>query len=70
MISSVSHLRRVQILFMIANRRINGTEQTMDVVGISDVPELVNHSSKEEQIVMYRDVLRIDGIWLYPNLVR
>lgn len=55
---------------MIANRRINGTEQTMDVVGISDVPELVNHSSKEEQIVMYRDVLRIDGIWLYPNLVR
>ncbi|WEV36944.1 ElyC/SanA/YdcF family protein [Lactobacillus sp. ESL0677] len=70
LISSVSHLRRVQILFMIASKKINGAEQIMDIVGTPDVPELINHSSREEQIAMYRDVLRIDDIWLYPNLVR
>ncbi|MDF7668664.1 YdcF family protein [Lactobacillus sp. ESL0703] len=72
LISSVSHLRRAQILFMIADRIINTEDKIkmIDLVGTLDVPELVNHSSKEEQIVMYRDVLRINGLWLYPNLIR
>ncbi|MDF7671751.1 YdcF family protein [Lactobacillus sp. ESL0701] len=72
LISSVSHLRRAQILFMIADRIINTKDKikVIDIVGTVDAPELVSHSSKEEQIVMYRDVLRINGLWLYPNLIR
>ncbi|MDN6612512.1 MAG: YdcF family protein [Staphylococcus equorum] len=76
-ISSASHVRRAEALFTVANRIINESstdgekqEYEFDTIGEPDDEDLVNSSDEQERLVIYRDLLRLEGIWQYPNLQR
>jgi len=76
-ISSASHVRRAEVLFTVANRIVNESstddekqEYKFDTIGEPDDEDLVNSSDEQERLVIYRDLLRLEGIWQYPNLQR
>jgi Uncharacterized conserved protein len=75
-ISSASHVRRALSTFTTANRIINetSTDKTVDfdidAVGEPDSDEIIKASDDKERLVVYRDVLRVEGFWQYPNLQR
>lgn len=76
-ISSASHVRRAEVLFTVANRIVNESstddekqEYEFDTIGEPDDEDLVNSSDEQERLVIYRDLLRLEGIWQYPNLQR
>lgn len=77
-ISSAVHIRRSISLFEVANRIVNdsliGTEKIdyeIDAIGEpTGNEELVEESDETERLVMYRDLLRLEGIWQFPNLQR
>ena len=75
-ISSASHVRRALSTFKTANRIINetSTDQTVDfdidAVGEPDSDEIIKASDDKERLVVYRDVLRVEGFWQYPHLQR
>lgn len=76
-ISSASHVRRGKVLFEIADRIVNGdltgedgAKYEIDIIGEPDNEELIHTSNEQERMVLYRDLLRIEGIWQYPNLQR
>lgn len=76
-ISSASHVRRAEVLFTAANRIVNesSTEEEkqnykFDTIGEPDDEGLVKTSDEKERLVIYRDLLRLEGIWQYPNLQR
>ncbi|MEK0399660.1 hypothetical protein [Tetragenococcus halophilus] len=70
-------MRRAEALFTVANRIINESstdgekqEYEFDTIGEPDDEDLVNSSDEQERLVIYRDLLRLEGIWQYPNLQR
>ncbi len=76
-ISSASHIRRALLLFTAADRIVNESliesdrvNRTIDAIGQPDDEELIEASSDSERLVMYRDLLRLEGIWQYPGVQR
>lgn len=75
-ISSASHVRRAQSLFERASHIVNRSTIakpnvfTIDALGEPDSPTLIKASDDKERLVMYRDMLRLEGFWQYPNWQR
>jgi uncharacterized SAM-binding protein YcdF (DUF218 family) len=67
-VSSGSHVRRGQTLFDIASWKIGPRGITFDSVSVTDKPlsKLVIPSD-EELLAIYRDALRIYGMWSYRS---
>lgn len=77
MITSASHMRRALVIFGEANEYLtekNGSEVEREfshVVYLDyDSVEEAEEFGVEEEIVIYRDLMRATGIWAYPGLQR
>lgn len=75
-VSSASHVRRANVLFEVANQYVNNSSVgkkinfDIDIIGEPDDYDLISKSDEKERLVMYRDLLRLEGFWQYPNLQR
>lgn len=77
LVTSASHMRRALTVFNEASDlrdKLNGKETERDLTNMVylDYPtiEEAHKVTKDEKMVVYRDLLRTSGIWQYPELQR
>lgn len=77
LITSASHMRRALVVFGDVNHMMENTDKNAGERDIShiaymdyDTQEEAQEFSKDEEIVVYRDLIRASGIWSYPGLQR
>lgn len=74
--SSASHIRRALTLFDVSDEIVGNSifsdhaNHIFDSIGEPDNEELIEKSTDKERLVMYRDLLRLNGIWQYPGIQR
>jgi tetratricopeptide (TPR) repeat protein len=77
LVTSASHMRRALTVFKEASdfyNKMNGkhTKRNFTNVVYLDYPSIeeAHKVSKDEMLVIYRDLFRVSGIWQYPGLQR
>jgi uncharacterized SAM-binding protein YcdF (DUF218 family) len=77
LVTSASHMRRALTVFNEASDlqdKMNGTSTERDFTNMVylDYPSIeeAQKVTKDERMVIYRDLLRTSGIWQYPNMQR
>ncbi|WP_411843119.1 ElyC/SanA/YdcF family protein [Salinicoccus sp. HZC-1] len=77
LITSASHMRRALVVFDDVNHMMENTDENAGERDIShiaymdyDTQEEAQEFGKDEEIVVYRDLIRASGIWSYPGLQR
>src|SRR5919107_1620556 len=69
LVTSASHMRRARTLLEDAFRQYDLSAQIVPVVAL-DAPSVEEAAkvSKDERMVVYRDLMRVSGLWAYPGL--
>jgi uncharacterized SAM-binding protein YcdF (DUF218 family) len=69
LVTSASHMRRARTLLEEAFRQYDLDTQIVPVVAL-DAPSVEEAAkvSQDERLVIYRDLMRVSGIWAYPGL--
>ena len=69
LITSSSHMRRARTLLEDAFRQYDIGAPILSVVAL-DAPSLEEAAkvSKDEKMVIYRDLMRVSGLWAYPGI--
>jgi vancomycin permeability regulator SanA len=69
LVTSASHMRRARTLLEDAFRQYNLDTRILPVVAL-DAPSLEEAAkvSQDERLVIYRDLMRVSGLWAYPGI--
>ncbi|MBA1156511.1 YdcF family protein [Microvirga mediterraneensis] len=69
LVTSSSHMRRARTLLEDAFRQYGLTAPILPVVAL-DAPSVEEAAkvSKDERMVIYRDLMRVSGLWAYPGI--
>ncbi|MDF2687213.1 MAG: hypothetical protein K0Q80_178, partial [Microvirga sp.] len=69
LVTSSSHMRRARTLLEDAFRQYDLSAQIVPVVAL-DAPSVEEAAkvSKDERMVVYRDLMRVSGLWAYPGI--
>lgn len=69
LVTSASHMRRARTLLEDALRQYNLDTRIVPVVAL-DAPSLEEAAkvSQDERLVIYRDLMRVSGLWAYPGI--
>lgn len=69
LVTSASHMRRSRVLLEDALRQYEISAPVLPVVAL-DFPSIEEAAklTKDERLVVYRDLLRVSGFWAYPGL--
>jgi vancomycin permeability regulator SanA len=69
LVTSASHMRRARTLLEDAFRQYNLDTRIVPVVAL-DAPSLEEAAkvSQDERLVIYRDLMRVSGLWAYPGI--
>jgi uncharacterized SAM-binding protein YcdF (DUF218 family) len=69
LVTSSSHMRRARMLLEDAFRQYDLSAQIVPVVAL-DAPSVEEAAkvSKDERMVVYRDLMRVSGLWAYPGI--
>jgi vancomycin permeability regulator SanA len=69
LVTSASHMRRARVLLDEAFRQYDLDTRIVPVVAL-DAPSVEEAAkvSQDERLVIYRDLMRVSGVWAYPGL--
>ncbi|MBM7645895.1 uncharacterized SAM-binding protein YcdF (DUF218 family) [Scopulibacillus daqui] len=71
LITSASHMKRALVIFNEVNKDVyNDPHRKITHIAYMDEDQNRSKMSKQEEIAVYRDLLRASGIWVFPGLQR